>query len=422
MVAVLGGCGTAGLVGPSLTAGPVVSGSPSSSVPPSATTRPTPSPSPAPTTIVGSWLGLAWSSTVLPVDPAPADPAPSDPVFEFPHISDLVAWRNGYVGVGNVDQSRVTTDGAFTVAQPAAFFTAANGLDWTVTQRAPNPPDMPARVVPVGHGLLALGSGLDAGRTDLWWSDDGAHWTAVGGSSWRAAWPSFANIVAVAAGPGGVVVIGTLPATAPAVPRPIVAHSADGRAWERLQLPAIFDHAFFQDAASFPGGFVIVGRVDRPGASPAPGAPDWLPTSTPAAWTSVDGTTWSAATLDASPSQGAQLNRVLVGARGLAAFGVRSWKGEPARWTSVDGRTWHPAGGGSESAATAFASDGSRMIALAVTDELLGWVSSDGLAWTRLVMSGTPTRLPDQAWLEPDRLITTAWEGMNQELWIAVPN
>jgi hypothetical protein len=430
IAALLAGCGAIGTLRPSPTTGPATpsqptpSAQPSPTVTPAATTRAT-------TPSVAPWLRLTWSDGVtLPGSPPTGDPSPLE------HISDVLPWRGGYVAVGNVQEGGT---------QAAAFFTSPNGLDWRLTDRVTTSLPLPEYVVPVRDGLLAFGSPY--GSTDLWWSVDGKTWTSLDSPTWQAVWTDLAegfpvqqSVLAAAAGPSGIVAVGLAEAKRSA---PFIVYSIDGRTWQRLNLPPVFDHAFFQDVAAFPGGFVIAGRVDQQvTATPDPGAYKGMPFSMPAAWTSSDGVTWTACAVEARSDQGAQLDRVLVGAGGLVVFGTPSWRGEAARWTSGDGRTWQLADGmGWENDGPVLASDGTRMTALVggpSQGALNGWVSSDGAAWDPLEMSGAAASLLEhgvgaglsgwrqsasQAWLGPDRLIVTAWNTYysNQEFWLGSP-
>ena len=72
----------------------------------------------------------------------------------------------------------------------------------------------------------------------------------------------------------------------------ILVYSADGLTWDRLEPSPVFDDAYLSDVESYPGGFVIVGRIGDANTfspTPTPGV------GRPAAWISTDGRTWTAA-------------------------------------------------------------------------------------------------------------------------------
>ena len=230
-----------------------------------------------PTPIVSSWTGLQWSAAVSPF------------TSESSWLTDIVRWRDGYVGVGGTNAP--LGSGLGTV------FASTDGLHWTITFQA----DLPAawyveRVVPLGEGLLAVSNmrGIDCPANTspcppegadlsnrLWYSNDGVTWTQIDSPSWRATWPKSASLK-VAGGPEGVVAVGS---------GNLGVHSTDGQTWKRIDsLPAVTG-AIIRDVAAYPGGFMIVGRDGEPdpfsqvGPQPPPGI------GRPAAWISTDGVT-----------------------------------------------------------------------------------------------------------------------------------
>jgi hypothetical protein len=183
---------------------------------------------------------------------------------------------------------------------------------------------------------------------------------------------------------------------------PVIIHSADGLTWERLDLSAVFDNAYFRDVTAYAGGFVIVGRIgeaDVLGAEPAVGVP--------AAWTSADGVTWIAAAVEGSEAPGATLSTVIAGADGLFATGRQtdtielSGQGPLSGWASTDGRSWQLLGEiGTDLPLTTgtVVGDGEHMVMFGrescKTTELLAWTSLDGVTWTQLAFSGATGSLP----------------------------
>ncbi len=187
----------------------------------------------------------------------------------------------------------------------------------------------------------------------------------------------------------------------------MIIHSSDGVTWDRLDLSAAFDKAYFSDVTAYPDGFVIVGRVGE--------ADDWTGagsgTGVPAAWTSPDGLTWVAADVEGFEAAGAMLSTVSAGSDGLFATGRQAdtsatqvlGQGPFSGWTSMDGRSWQLLGemGTDLPLATYWyegyehviqAGDGVNMVILGrescKTRELSGWTSRDGLTWTVLPFTG----------------------------------
>ena len=368
----------------------------------SPTSGPTASPTVEPTPIVSSWTGLDWA--VGSMDQGSCW-----------DIHDIVPWGDGYVGVGS---SRERSAGNCVPTSPVspAFFNSADGLHWTLAQEG-DPIDedrasqseewFPARLVPAGDALLAVGHnpfGPSAPR--LWRTADGSTWTLLDNSSWRDA---LANnwLMSVAAGPTGVVVVAAEGRSCCTAPQglPMIIHSFDGLTWDRLDLSAVFDKAYFWDVTAYAGGFVIVGRVgeaDVLGGPPAVGRP--------AAWTSADGVTWLAADVEGAEATGAVLSTVIAGAHGLFATGRQtdttelSGQGPLSGWASTDGRSWQLLGemGTDLPLATPYpgnvVGDGAHMVMFGrescKTNELSAWTSLDGVTWTQLAFSGATASLP----------------------------
>lgn len=354
---------------------------------PSPTLEPTAIPNPG----VAAWTGLDWA--VGTVDEG-----------SLWVIKDVVPWGSGYVGVG-ASRHR---DGNFELSSPA-FFTSADGLHWTLAQTDDVVPDesqggIPERLVPVGDSLLATDHPF-SGAPKMWRTEDGATWSPLDSPTWRAALASN-TLISVAAGPAGVVVVAAEGRSCCTAPQglPMIIHSSDGVTWDRLDLSAVFDKAYFWDVTAHAGGFAIVGRVgeaDILGSPPAVG--------TPAAWTSADGVTWLAAEVEGSEATGAVLSTVIAGADGLFATGRQSdttelsGQGPLSGWASTDGRSWQLVGemGIDLPLATPFpgnvAGDGAHMVMFGrescKTSELSAWTSLDGVTWTQLAFSGA-TSLP----------------------------
>ncbi len=397
---------------------------PSEDPAPSATSAPslTPEPSLGPS---GAWTGLSWSTgPMLP----PEDQS----------LSHVVAWRDGYVGIGNSTRA----DG-----YPPAFFTSPDALHWTMVQDVPGcgvvaseKPDPCGGslhwLVPVGDGLLAVTDQFGPScSTDIepcgvptqWLTVDGKHWTQLHSSTWDAAWASRGRLLSIAGGIAGILAVG-----ADADDAPMAVFSADGRTWTAVSSPA-FDNAVFRDATATSAGFVIVGRDGKPDgwAYGEPSAP-WG-SGTPAAWLSPDGLTWTSADVEGQRFAGAELSEVAAGADGLFALGTTresvAGTAPKAGWASADGRTWRMVGEGYErSFGWRLASDGGHLVTMASGTDQTGawrvayWASTDGATWTQL----SPTRpvsppSPDVDglpwygfWVVPDGIVQSQGGGGGQ--------
>lgn len=368
---------------------------------PSASASATPAePTAAPTPGVAAWTGLDWAVGTTAQG-------------SWWNVSDIVRWDSGYVGVGS---SRHGDHAAGTLTTSAAFFRSADGLHWTLVQEG-DPIDedtatqdeewFPARIVPVGDTLLAVGHNpWGPSAPKLWRTEDGSIWSPLDSPTWRDALATN-TLISVAAGPTGVVVVaaeGTMAGAKPQGP-PLIVHSSDGVTWDRLELSSVFDNAYFRDVTAYAGGFVIVGRVGEPdvlGAEPAIGVP--------AAWISPDGVTWVAAEVEGSEAPGARLSAVTAGSDGLFATGRQtdttesSGQGPLSGWASTDGRSWQLLGeiGTDLPLATGnpakVGGDGEHMVIFGrescKTTELSAWTSLDGVTWTQLAFSGATASLP----------------------------
>lgn len=384
------------VVGPTQTQTPEPS---ASSVEPTASAQPTASlePTPIPTPGVAAWTGLDWA-------------VGSADIAKWLQFNDVLPWRGGYVGVGS---SRTEPVDPGTSPFSPAFFTSADGLHWTIAQEGAAlsgdswEDGLPFRLVPIGDGLLAVGrTQWGGGVPMLWSSEDGSTWTLLDNASWKAALKGN-TLLSVAAGPTGVVVVaykgsGDLPRGSG-----LIIHSSDGLTWDRLDLSAAFDKAYFWDVTAYAGGFVIVGRVGEPYTRTGPAR------GVPAAWTSADGATWLAAEVEGSEAPDATLLTVVAGADGLFATGYpaewTSWQSPRSGWASTDGRSWQLIGEmgtdlplAIDSMAveypTSVVGDGRHMVMFGrescKTTELIAWTSLNGVTWTQLAFSGETSSLP----------------------------
>jgi len=285
------------------------SATPAPSAEPTPTLGPTSEPTPTPP---AAWTALSWTR----ID------APAGTKSWFV-ITDLVPWENTYLAGGWID-----VDDSWQLA-----FFRLDGSQWSLLSSV-----APAAgwsyegtfLAPVPDGVLSVAR-LSAPPEsmpayELRISRDGTSWETVSDTEWAADW--MANrITNVAAGPSGVVAVATSESTGGA----IVLHSTDGRAWERVELPAS-GVATARDVTAYTGGFVIVGR-DGETDTIDPETGTWsFGTGRPAAWTSSDGVQWSQATVDGEALPGAELRRVIAGALGMFATGVEQGIPGESQW------------------------------------------------------------------------------------------
>jgi hypothetical protein len=361
--------------------------------PASPTSEPTIAPTPAPTaqpTPRLAWEGLAWQSATKEGGPD-----------AFTWIGDVVQGDGNYVGIGGVYHL------SGSCVADLAFFTG-DGSAWTTSQTVPgvdsNCSGPLVQLVRTSGGYLAVvvPMNVPAYGALLWLSTDGVSWTQLTANGtangWDDAW-AYGPSVRIAAGPEGLVAIGTDAVGAHATVR----FSTDGRSWEPADLPAS-QAAIPRDVAAFGGGFVIVGRD---------GAADVQDSETggtfgvgrPAAWISADGRTWAMASVDGDAVAGGELRRILVGVDGLMATGIDTDMGPTTAdetrfgpgtvaWTSSDGREWRISGQiGADLPIGLFASDGKRIVIFGRDETTVdehnqvdsaAWASVDGRSWVRL--------------------------------------
>ena len=179
------------------------------------------------------------------------------------------------------------------------------------------------------------------------------------------------------------------------------------------------------DATSVDGTIVAVGSTAPTDASPIGVA---------AAWTSLDGKTWDAATVDGSAS------RMMAVARGLSGFvAVGNLDGSGSRpvvWTSGDGRSWtevpgstafEPVQGCASTSLEDVAAGPGGFAAVGVEWGDCGqhgsaWFSPDGRTWTRApsATGGNATRViiaTDAGYIAAGAADASANEGMRAAFW-----
>ncbi len=345
---------------------------------PSAAAAQTTVPTTSPTPIPPSWTHLKWSDAIVPFPYQP--PVHVGEFGTTVTINDITPWNGAYVGVGTIDR-----DGA---CAEAGFFRSADGLHWDPSFRAASGEDhtptiCPRFVAKVGDGLVALG------QERIWHSKDGIAWTELDSTSLRSLWgPSGAEeLVAMAVGPSGMVVIGQPANTFES----IVAFSADGHEWTPITLPAR-ETAIAWDVSADQDGFVVVGRDGRPDTS---GLNTRAGVGFPMAWFSSDGLAWKEAEVPGTAVKAGVLTQVLPTAAGFFAIGndvgvTTAYEEIEAvgAWASADGRTWEKVGTLESLVpqAAMLGSDGTNLVAL--RDGATTWISTDGRDWSTVSSTG----------------------------------
>lgn len=395
---------------------PSAQAQPTTSAVATVTAEPTPAPTPR-----LEWDVLTWSDPVTPP-------------FVV-HLADLVPWDQGYVAVGSVEVSADRAD--------AAFLTSPDGLHWTIAHQAqPGSDRLPAHLVALGDELLAFSIVRVSGTVPLIWSSqDGTGWSLVDHPSWETAWAGLdlgpmpatwdvtqhepaTGLVDVASGPEAVVVIGN--AYRDGGMAPLLLHSADGRAWSSVSLPADSPSAMLNSLVARENGFVMVG---------ASGVGPETQTAELAAWASHDGVTWARATIDAAqlaqPGIGGELGPIRAGEDGLVACGGnREMSAGGYRYflpfVSADGSHWELAEDLNGFPACGWAaSDGDRIVALGPglapipwPGLSMAWVSSDGSTWQPMELTSTLPDMLERFWVVPDGVI---YAGV-QSFWFGAPS
>ena len=345
--------GCAGGEGAATPPGPSLSEQPSAS-------QPTPSPRTSPG-LAGTWTSLRWSAPGILPDGA--------------GFRDVVAWRDGYVAVGQAPGP----DGYI-----GAAFVSTDGLRWERTTGNSSFSAIPDRLVTTATRLMAFGARND-GRLSV------EAWSSFDGRTWRPETTlalSGLGLLAVAAQGSTIVAAGVDENGSTAIRR-----SVDGGAWSVSKSPS--EHAIVRGVASVADGFVVLGREGQPDvASGGVGSPG---IGRPAAWWSGDGATWIAAPVDGVEAPGAQLTQVFTVADGLFAIGSDNPAAarSPSLWSSTDARGWRLIG---PPARWGFAAaNGKQAVVLAfggVGKDPEGWTSFDGRLWAPLDFTGDLSHVP----------------------------
>ena len=271
--------------------------------------------------------------------------------------------------------SAAPTGGLATIAVPTAVPTPGSTarrtpgpITWDVLQG----PGQLSDVASTGALLVAVGlagSNVETGdAAGVWTSPDGRTWEPA-----KVAQPA-GTMVAVAAGPGRLVAVGTVE---DGTSGPAAWTSVDGRTWQALPASAFaaasgHESGPLLDVVAGPGGFVAVGfEVGAGGFRPA-------------AWSSTDGLTW---THTPSTLVGDSAGAVVQFGSGYVAAGWAPGEDGDRRvlfWTSPDGRTWAAAPDAKDlhnAGSTPLLAAGSQHL-VAFGSRAHGWVASEPVVWT----------------------------------------
>lgn len=338
--------------------------------PSAATAAPTARPTPSPTA-VSDVPGVSWDRAPGVERPAVIVPAPMPSVNPHPghfegqgYMAGVARTPRGWVAVGyewpgwhalswrSVDGLEWTLtdlgegDGTFMNAvaagsgllvavgrdnDAAAVWTSADGAAWRRRASSALGGSEPLRmtaVAAVPGGFVAAGSaGPETGRQEarLWWSPDGATWSAITPPG-----AADARVTGIAVLGDRIVAVGTR-GTEREPAGSIAWTSRDGRAWARAP-----------EAPSLAAGLM---------AAVAPGGPGLVAVGSDAdqrsalAWTTTDGATWDLASSPTFLNHGLKVRMTAVasGPGGVVAVGNRLFGtqfGTAAVWTSPDARTW----------------------------------------------------------------------------------
>lgn len=315
----------------------------------------------APTIRQGTWTSLRWS--------APAD-LPDQALF-----SDVVAWRDSYVAVGEAPGAN---------ASVGAAFVSADGLQWQRTTDDASFSGIPRTVVATTTRLIAFGRRSGSPESlAAWTSADGRIWEPLDGLAL-----SGVGVVGIAQRERTLVAGG-----ADESGRTSIWRSVDVAPWTAVRFQP--DHAIVRGVVSVSDGFIAFGREGEPDAgSGGVGAPG---VGRPAAWWSADGQVWSAVPVEGVDAAGAQLTAIFSVADGLFAVGSdnSSSPRSASLWTSTDGREWRLIGPPTHWGFAGF--NGRQAVVLGfggVGADPEGWTSLDGRLWTPLEFAGDATHIP----------------------------
>lgn len=270
----------------------------------------TPAPTPSPIVVNGMLVVEAFD------DPAVFG-GPGQEVLRYP-----VSAGDGFAILGEVSGDGPTREDAWI---------SPDGRHWERVRGIPSMADafLTGLAELPGGPLVAVGRrGPEA---TAWHSADaGRTWTAVRLPDA----PAGTNLGEIVAGPSGAVVVGYRSGPdATTISR--LWWSPDGADWTAVAMrDEVFGTVEIRGIAPSGTGFVATGG--RYLTIPAPRL-DPLRGMRAAAWTSPDGRTWAAAAIEDAPP----LGPVFAGSEGMIAFGVAEDLGPAVTWFSIDGSSWH---------------------------------------------------------------------------------
>ena len=262
----------------------------------------------------------------------------------------------------------VTAGGPGLVAVGSTVWTSVDGMVWNTPDIDPFSGEARA-VTAGGPGLVAVGRFV-GGRAAVWTSPDGLAWTMVPRTSISSG-DVYGNAMMhdVIEGGPGLIAVGRVGDSA------AVWTSPDGFAWSRVA----------HDPVVFGGGPVETEMLSVTAGGPGYVAVSAISDTGMGVWTSPDGTTWSAVSLDPDVFDGDEEMTVIIGtATGLISAGMEGH--DAAAWFSADGVTWTRLNHGGT-----FDSEGLEGINdIAIVDDGLvavGWSNRDG-EWSGSVWVG----------------------------------
>jgi hypothetical protein len=345
--------------------------------------------------LAGAACGTATPSAALSLPPSPGAALLSSPTPTItPAPTPADAWQPvpDQSSVQAVQFQHVIWTGTRFVATGQAlgaggtFLDSSDGLTWH-RQPTSSPGALPASLAAGPGGVVAVGT--TDGIPASWFSRDGLTWSARADAfPVPSAGPAtFAVTAAVATGAGWLAVgredpycnmnCGLTPV------RAIPWTSSDGLHWTRVPDQTSLGNAAMTGVARLDSGFVAVG----------------LAANRAVVWTSTDGSTWTRVP-DAplfhprpgmDPSFWAQMTGVAVGHGVVVAVGMDGAPGggggSVLAWWSADGRTWTQATGDRFLSGQVFGLTATPEGFLATgpsgDPSCLGgiWASSDGRAW-----------------------------------------
>ena len=261
--------------------------------------------------------------------------------------------RSLLAGLAGLAATMVLIAGLVAVAtsRPARPSPAANpegpvtGIAWQPASRVASASLLSGPYLATAGGRMFLAgddaSKVQTGEVVVWSSTDGVAWSrASEPGAFDKGGPGFMPSGFSDDGQGGLVLVGTTPAAdGSEAGVATVWHSPDGRTWHQSTLGTGWINA----VAARPGGIVVLGDVTGatvPIANPGSAGAGSLAGGELTAWLSTDGEAWSQTTLPADTLYEARAVAAWKG--GFVAFAQQSLANTPvsAVWTSADGRSW----------------------------------------------------------------------------------